>query len=98
MFTNSKKTNVENIIEKLKLKNNGWIKEIFLRNQNNLDGVALFYRGTNVTYYDLFNKIVNYMNFFDKSGLKKGDTISICINNCPELVYIIGAANLCGII
>ncbi len=77
-------------------RNRSWYEEIYYRNKNNLNDVALLYRGTKITYGQMFNLMNNYAKSLKSFGIKKGDEIPICISNCPELVYILGAISIVG--
>lgn len=77
--------------------NHSWYKEIYSRNYNNTKYPALFYRGRKVSYQEMFMHVDEFAKSFSKLGLKKGDEISCCLANTPELVYIMLAANRIGI-
>ena len=77
-------------------RNHTWIEEIYSRNKNTLDDPALFYRGTEVTYKEMFVKMREYAKALKVLGVEKGTEIPICMSNTPELVYILGAISLIG--
>lgn len=70
--------------------------ELYERNQNNLENIAIFYRGIKVTYKDMFLKIYAYCKSLKEMGFKKGDEVPICITNIPEFVYLFLAINFIG--
>lgn len=77
--------------------NHSWYKEIYTRNYLNTKYPALFYRGNKISYQSMFENADTYAKSFAKLGLKKGDEISCCLANTPELVYIMLAANRLGL-
>lgn len=76
--------------------NHSLFEEIFLRRKSDSSKVALFYRGTKITYGELENKVYEYAKALKSSGIKKDDEIAICMSNCPELVYLLGAISIIG--
>lgn len=76
--------------------NHAWDREIELRNIDNLKKEALFYRGNVITYKEMFSKRNLVAASLLELGLKKGDTIPLCMSNTPEFVYTILAASLIG--
>ncbi len=76
--------------------NHSWFEEIYLRNEKTLDDVALFYRGTEITYKEMFEKMVTYARTLKTMGVEKGTEIPICMSNTPELVYLLGAISMVG--
>ena len=91
------KKNYNDIIDELeKNHNHSWYTELYNRNKNNLHDIALIYRGTNITYGELFDKIESYAKSMKKFGLGIDSEIPVCISNSPEIVYIMGAASMIG--
>lgn len=76
--------------------NHSWIEEIYLRNKNDLESPALFYRGTVISYKEMFSKIIDTAKALKKIGVSANDEIAMCVSNCPEMVYFLGALNLIG--
>lgn len=76
--------------------NTSWTRDVYNKNQNNLDHIALFYRGNNITYRQLFDNALRYAKAFEARGIKNGDEIPMCMSNCPEFIYAIMGANLLG--
>lgn len=74
-----------------------WYQYLKNRNAKNMDDVALFYRGTKVTFKEMFTKADEVAKSMVKLGLHSGDEIGVCVTNSPELVYIILAANKLGV-
>lgn len=82
------------------IKNNydiSWYQYLKDRNLKNMNDVALFYRGTKITFQEMFDKADELIKSMAKIGLHIGDEIGVCVTNSPELVYIILAANKLGI-
>jgi len=60
------------------------------------DNVALYYEGLNITYRELGELVDRAANGFSKLGVKKGDTVAIMLNNCPQFVITYFGALKCG--
>lgn len=79
-----------------KNRNHTWIEEIYNRNKNTLDDPALFYRGTEISYKEMFQHMEEYAKSLKELGIEKGMEIPICMSNTPEIVYLLGAISLVG--
>ena len=77
-------------------RNHSWAVEMFERNKNNLEKIALKYRGNKITYKDMFMKSYQYAKSLKQIGYKKGDKIPICITNMPEFIYMFIATSFIG--
>lgn len=77
-------------------RNHSWAVEMFERNKNNLEKIALKYRGNKITYQDMFIKSYQYAKCLKQMGYKKGDKIPICITNMPEFIYMFIATSFIG--
>lgn len=77
-------------------RNHSWFEEIYERNKNRLDAIALSYRGNDITYGEMFENMRALAKSLKKYGIKKGDEIPICLGNTPELIYLMGAASILG--
>lgn len=77
-------------------RNRSWYLELLDRNKDNLDDVALIYRGNKITYGKMFENMQNYAKSLAALGVDETDEIPICISNSPELVYILGAISIRG--
>ena len=77
-------------------KNHSWYEEIYERNRNRMDEVALIYRGNEITYREMFDKMQEMAKSLKSYGVKKGDEIPVCMSNTPELVYLLGAISMIG--
>ena len=96
-FSNKIIKKVQKVLKNLDQKHNHSLAvELFEKNRNNLEKIALFYRGTEISYYDMFLTAFQYAKSLKKLGLKKGDKIPICITNIPEFVYLFLATLFIG--
>lgn len=64
------------------------LQEIFNRNKDKLNKIALCYRGISISYGTLFEKVNQYTKCLLKLGYKKGDEIPVCMKMSPEFVYL----------
>lgn len=88
---------IRGVLEELEQNHNhSWYEELYLRNKDTLDDIALFYRGTEVTYGEMFGKMREYAKSLRMQGVEKGIEIPICMSNTPELVYLLGAISMIG--
>ena len=60
--------------------------------------VAMTYYSTDVTYRELIKKINRVAKSLKALGVNKGDTVTICMPNTPEAVYMFYAVNEIGAI
>ena len=77
-------------------RNHSWAVEMFERNKNNLDKVALKYRGNKITYGEMFVNSYQYAKSLKRMGFNKNSEIPICITNTPEFIYMLIATILIG--
>ncbi len=73
-----------------------WVQELKLRNNDNLDKEAIFYRGNSITGREMFHRAEQLASSLNKVGIGKGDEILACMSNTPEAVYLLEAAAMCG--
>lgn len=76
--------------------NRSWYEEVYDRNKNNLDDLALFYRGNEISYGQLFEHVEDVAKSLKQCGVEKGNEIPICMSNTPELIYVMLAASKIG--
>ena len=76
--------------------NNSWAVEMYNRNKDNLDNIALYYRGNKINYGKLFEESYKYAKALKQIGYNKDDEVPICISNIPEFVYIMLGASFIG--
>lgn len=73
-------------------------QEIYNRNLNNLNGVALYYENKKILFHDFFANIRKMINYFKTLNINKGDIITISLPNIPINVYAFYALNEIGAI
>lgn len=76
--------------------NNSLSVELLARNLDNLDNVAIFYRGNKITYKEMFTKAFEYARSLKALGYGKGSEIPVCVSNIPEFVYLFLAIGFIG--
>ena len=69
---------------------------LYDNNINNMNIVAINYFGKKITYGKLFENIEHAMKGFWKLGIRKGDTVTICMPTLPESIYALYALNRIG--
>ena len=69
------------------------IDNIYDLNKDELDKIALTFFGKNITYKEMFEEIDKFAKAFKEYGITKGDYVSVCLPNVPEVVYIKYALN-----
>ena len=79
-----------------KFNNHSWYQELYNRNKDNLDDIALIYRGNEITYGEMFSRVEEYAKSMKKMGLDENSEIPVCVSNTPEIVYILAAASMIG--
>ena len=88
---------IQGVLDELEQNHNhSWYEEIYKRNENTLDDIAIFYRGNEVTYREMFAQMQQYAKSLKAMGVEKGVEIPICMSNTPELVYLLGAISMIG--
>lgn len=73
--------------------NESWYSFLRKRSTKCMGDVALFYRGTKISFKKMFNEADKLYNSLCKTGLENQEEIGVCVSNTPELVYILLAAN-----
>lgn len=71
-------------------------KYVLNANRNNFNSYALEYFGRKITYRELFENIHIVAKSLKACGVSKGDFVSVCLPNIPEIVYFIYALNRIG--
>ncbi len=77
-------------------RNHSWAVEMYNRNSNNMDNIALYYRGVEITYKEMFEKAYVYAKSLKEMGFEKNSEIPICITNTPEFIYLFLATSFIG--
>lgn len=94
---NGNNTKVRKVLENLEIDHNtSWAIEMYRRNCDNLNNIAIKYRGNLITYGEMFNKAYMYAKSLKQMGFKKGDEIPVCVSNMPEFVYLLLAISFIG--
>jgi len=62
------------------------------------EGPALSYLGRRTTYGELLSQVDSVSEILGKNGVKSGDSVAICLHNCPESVIVLYAASRIGAI
>ena len=94
--TNKSKEVLSRIDDIEKNHNTSWYAELKKRSENEMNAIALFYRGNKITFGEMLKNADLMAKSLKKSGIQKGDEISCCISNTPELVYTMLAASKIG--
>ncbi len=65
-------------------------------NKQRLHYIAIEYFGVKVTYEKLYQKIEKVAKALRSKGISKGDFVTICLPNIPEIIYFVYALNRIG--
>ncbi|MBQ3028660.1 MAG: acyl--CoA ligase [Lachnospiraceae bacterium] len=76
--------------------NHSWYEDIYVRNKDNKEKTALFFRGTNVTYSEFFDMVEDYAKALKQYGVSKGDEFVACLRQTPDYPVLVAAASLIG--
>lgn len=94
-----RKRRVKRALEDLQRNHNhSWYDEIMLRNKENMDKLAIFYRGKGISYQEMKAFSIEYAKSLKAMGISKGEEIVACMANIPEVIYLMLAANKIGAI
>ena len=93
MKTISKEIMFEDIKEN---HDHSWFEEVFLRNKDNVDKVALLYRGSKYTYGEFFKYVFEYAKALKSYGINKGDEFVVCLRQSPDYPILVAAASYIG--
>lgn len=93
----SKKDKVKMVLNDIeKNHNHSWFKEIYIRNKNNKEKYAMFFRGNKITYGEFFELVKDYSKALKYYGIKKGDEFVACLRQTPDYPILVAAASLIG--
>ncbi len=93
------KRKVNRALEELQQNHNhSWYKEIMLRNKDNMDNSAIFYRGNEISYRKMQEVSIKFARSLKAIGISKGNEIIACMANIPEVIYLMLSANKIGAI
>lgn len=87
---------IEGLIDIEENHNHSWYSELKIRAKKNPNAIALFYRGTKISFEQMIDTSGKLAKSFAELGIKKGDEIPACLSNTPETVYILLALNKIG--
>lgn len=91
------KPNIQTVLLDIDINHNhSWALEMYERNKEALDAIALYYRGVKITYKEMFSQAYKYAKSLKQMGFKKESEIPICMTNTPEFIYLFLATNLIG--
>lgn len=76
--------------------NHSWAQEVIMRNKNNLNCIAIKYRGVKITYQEMFDEATKYAKALKALGYDKGDEVPVCMSNTPEFAYMMLAVSMIG--
>ncbi len=76
--------------------NHSWYAELKERAKKDPNALALFYRGTKISFKEMFEKADEVAKALSEMGVSRGDEIPACLSNTPETVYILLAINKLG--
>ncbi len=66
------------------------------RNAKFMNNIALSFGKRKITYEEMHERIIQYAKALYSRGIRKGDKISVCLENNPESVYLIYALDIIG--
>lgn len=87
---------IAGLIDIEKNHNHSWYAELRERAKKDPNALALFYRGTKVSFKEMFEKADQVAKSLAEMGVTKGDEIPACLSNTPETVYLLLAINKLG--
>ncbi|MEG0618116.1 MAG: class I adenylate-forming enzyme family protein [Bacilli bacterium] len=91
------KKNTRNaLIDLEKNHNNQWAIEMFKKNENSKNKIAINYRGNKISYEEMYSKVYMYARSLKEMGFKKGDEVLACMSNTPEFIYLFLATSFIG--
>lgn len=64
--------------------------------KNNPDYIAINYYGSEITYRQLIGEISRTARALTAIGVKKGDSVSVCLPNIPQAIFLFYAINKVG--
>lgn len=76
--------------------NHSWYEEVYERNKNNLDSIAMSCRGTKITYRELFEIVDQYSMALKANGVNKGDEFVACLRSDFHYPALVLAASKIG--
>ena len=96
-YSDSLPASAKRALDDLELKHDtSWMMEMFERNKNNLNSIALLYRGNKITYKEMFEEAYKYAKSLKQMGYDENSVVPVCMSNMPEFIYIFLALNMIG--
>ncbi|MBE5897900.1 MAG: acyl-CoA synthetase [Lachnospiraceae bacterium] len=87
----------EEVMESIrKYHNHSWYEDIYMRNKERKNHVALFFRNSTYTYGEFFETTEKYARSLKSLGISKGDEFVACLQQTPDYPLLIAAASLVG--
>ncbi len=80
----------------LKDHNHSWYEDIYMRNKDRKDAVAMLYRGSKYTYGDFFEMVIAYAKALKSYGIEKGTEFVACLEQTPDYPVLVAAASYIG--
>lgn len=71
-------------------------EDIFERNKNNLDSIALEFYGNQITYRQFFDEVKSYAKAYSDLGVRIGDRVTLCMPGTVEFIVSYYALNYIG--
>lgn len=81
---------------KSEMPNSTIYQQIYEKNQDNLDAIALEYYGNTITYRGLFENIEKTEKVLVNKGVKEGDIVALSMPTTPETIYLLYALSKMG--
>lgn len=87
----------EEVMESIrKYHNHSWYEDIYMRNKERKNHVALFFRNSTYTYGEFFETTEKYARSLKSLGISKGDEFVACLQQTPDYPLLTAAASLVG--
>ena len=80
----------------LKDHNHSWFEDVYMRNKDRSNCIALTYRGSKYTYGDFFNMVKAYTKALKSYGIEKGTEFVACLEQTPDYPVLVAAASYIG--
>ena len=86
--------------EQIKVKpiNKTAYRYLYDENKHFQNDTAIIFMGKNIKYYELFAEIDKVARGLKQMGVKKGETVTMCMPNTPESAYMFYACSKIGAI
>ena len=73
-------------------------QNIYERNKDHPEDVAILYYGNKIRYKTLFSNVVACAKALSHVGIQKGDCVTLCTAGAPEAIYLVLACSQIGAI